>query len=43
MSARRGRLDDAQRFAEMFVRSDTDVQSLATAATMDAELSLGDC
>ncbi len=40
MSARRGRLDDAQRFAEMFERSDTDVQSLATAAAMDAELSL---
>ena len=40
MSARRGRLDDARRFAAMFVRSDTDVQSLATAASMDAELSL---
>jgi class 3 adenylate cyclase/tetratricopeptide (TPR) repeat protein len=37
ISTRRGRLEDADRYAAMWTRSETDVQSLAAAASGDAE------
>ena len=37
ISARRGQLEDADRYAAMWIRSETDVQSLAGAASGDAE------
>ena len=37
ISTRRGRLEDADRYAAMWARSETDVQSLAAAASGDAE------
>ena len=37
ISTRRGRLEDADRYAAMWARSETDVQSLAGAASGDAE------